>query len=77
MATKVAVIVGLTLSLAATAQAADDADKILKAMSDYVGGQKSISATFDSSIEVITPDLQKIQFTSSGEMKMKMNRRSG
>lgn len=70
LATKVAVIVGLTLSFAATAQAADDADKILKAMSDYVGGQKSISATFDSDIEVITPDLQKIQFTSSGQLQL-------
>ena len=49
---------------------ADDAAKILKAMSDYLGGQKSLSAKFDSDIEVVTSDLQKIQFTSSGEMKM-------
>ena len=33
-------------------------------------GQKSLSAKFDSDIEIITPELQKIQFTSSGEMKM-------
>jgi hypothetical protein len=44
----------------------DDAPKILKAMSDYVASQRTISATFDSDIEVITSDLQKIQFASSG-----------
>src|SRR5262245_41849182 len=49
---------------------ADDPAKILKGMTDYLAGQKSLSAKFDSDIEVVTPDLQKIQFTSSGEMKM-------
>ena len=59
------------LSVAATQAArADDPAKILKAMSDYLAGQKSLSAKFDSDIEVVTPDLQKIQFASSGEMKM-------
>src|SRR6267378_898257 len=41
-----------------------------KAMADYLAGQKSLSAKFDSDIEVVTPELQKIQFTSSGELKM-------
>jgi hypothetical protein len=59
------------LTFAATGSArADDPAKLLKAMSDYLGGQKSLSAKFDSDIEVVTPELQKIQFTSSGEMKM-------
>jgi hypothetical protein len=44
-----------------------DAKSILKSMSDYVGGQKTIELTFDSDIEVITPQLEKIQFTNSGE----------
>jgi hypothetical protein len=44
----------------------DDAPKILKAMSDYLASQKTISAAFDSDIEVITSDLEKIQFASSG-----------
>jgi hypothetical protein len=52
------------------ALAEDDAARILKAMSDYTAGQKSISATFDSDIEVITPDLQKLQFTSSGQIRL-------
>lgn len=49
---------------------ADDPAKILKAMSDYLASQKSLSAKFDSDVEIVTPELQKIQFTSSGEMKM-------
>jgi len=49
---------------------AEDPAKILKAMADYLAGQKSLSAKFDSDIEVITPELQKIQFASSGELKL-------
>lgn len=45
-----------------------DAKSILKAMSDYVSSQKTIELTFDSDIEVITPQLEKIQFTNSGEV---------
>jgi hypothetical protein len=59
------------LSVVATQSArADDPAKVLKAMSDYLAGQKSLSAKFDSDVEVVTPELQKIQFSSSGEMKM-------
>lgn len=46
---------------------ARDAKAVLKAMSDYVGRQKAIELTFDSDIEVITPQLEKVQFTNSGE----------
>lgn len=49
---------------------ADDSAALLKAMADYTAGQKSIAATFDSDIEVITSELQKIQFVSSGQLKM-------
>src|SRR5512139_1247860 len=46
----------------------DDAAKILKAMSDYMARQQSISLSFDTDIEVITPEIQKIQFASSGKL---------
>jgi hypothetical protein len=46
----------------------DDAGKILKAMSDYMASQKSISLSFDTDIEVITPEIEKIQFASSGKV---------
>jgi len=47
---------------------AGDAERILKAMSDYLTSRKAMLVSFDSDIEVITPDLQKIQFASSGKL---------
>ena len=58
------------LLAAAPAARADDAANILKSMTDYLSNQKTLSASFDSDIEVITPELQKIQFASSGQMKL-------
>ena len=55
---------------AAQSARADDAAKLLKAMTDSTTAQKSISATFDSDIEVVTPELEKIQFTSSGKLQL-------
>jgi hypothetical protein len=60
----------IVLLAANSAARADDPAKILKSMTDYLGGQKSLSASFDSDIEVITPELQKIQFSSSGQIKL-------
>ena len=54
----------------AEATRADDAAALLKAMTDYTAGQKSISATFDSDIEIVTSELEKIQFTSSGKLQL-------
>jgi hypothetical protein len=75
MKTKIVLFLMLTLVFVATLSAtparaepkASDAKTFLKAMSDYVGSQKTIKITFDSDIEVITPQLEKIQFTNSGE----------
>jgi hypothetical protein len=55
----------ISASLCSTPAVALDegAGKILKAMSDYLAGQKAISLTFDSDIEVLTENFQKIQFT--------------
>jgi len=58
----------LGIAVGARAQNESDAGKILKAMSDYVMNAKTVSAKFDASIEVITPELQKIQFNSSGTL---------
>lgn len=48
----------------------DDAASILKTMTDYVASQKNITAVFDTDIEVITPELQKIQFASSSRLSL-------
>ena len=59
----------LFISSGARAQS-DDANKILKAMSDYMASQKNISLSFDTAVEVITPEVQKIQFASSGHLQI-------
>jgi hypothetical protein len=60
---------GISLATSASAQSGD-AEKLLKGMADYVAGQKTLAVTFDSDIEVITNNLQKIQFTSSGQVQL-------
>lgn len=69
---RISAIVAATIALAAMPHGAraDDAAQILKKMSDYMSGQKFLSATFNSDIEVITPELQKLQFASSGQMNL-------
>jgi hypothetical protein len=69
-ATLGAATAAVLLLATASAARADDSAKILKSMTDYLGTQKSLSASFDSDIEIITPELQKIQFASSGQMKL-------
>ena len=63
------VVAGVASLTLASAAAAQDAKTILKSMSDYVSGQKNITVSFDSDIEVMTTDLEKIQFTSSGRLQ--------
>jgi hypothetical protein len=70
-----AAIVGMMLgaSVALTSQASAQgtgAEGILRAMSDYIANQKTLSVTYDSDVEVITSGLQKIQFTSSGQVQL-------
>lgn len=68
-------VAGVTLAtvlLAVTmpeARAGDPA-KILRAMADYTVAQKSFSATFESDVEVVTAELEKIQFSSSGKIQI-------
>ena len=51
-----------------TATAQDGAARsILKAMADFMAGASSLQMSVETDIEVITPDLQKIQFASSGQ----------
>ena len=78
------VIAALLLAAGPALRAEDnDAKAILKAMSDYVSSQQTIELTFDSDIEVITPQLEKIQFSNSGDAllarpdKLRAHRASG
>lgn len=56
------------VTLSATQSRAQDAEKIVRAMSDYLAGLKAMSLTYDTDIEVITPEIQKLQFASSGQV---------
>ena len=47
-----------------------DAKRIFKAMSDYVGAQKSLSFEYDATLEVVTKDDQKLALASSGTVTL-------
>ena len=47
-----------------------NAKALLKAMSDYMAAQKSISMSFDSVFEVVTDQHQKLQVATSGTVDM-------
>ena len=47
-----------------------DAQTILKAMSDYVSRQENLSLKYDADVEVVTPAVEKIQFSASGEVTL-------
>src|SRR6516165_2527363 len=46
------------------------AKSLLKAMSDYLAGQKAISFDYDSNLEVVTKEHQKLLFASSNKIEM-------
>jgi hypothetical protein len=58
----------LALGLGASNANADEAEAkaLVKAMSDYLAAQQTIAFGFDTSLEVVTKDHQKILFASSG-----------
>jgi hypothetical protein len=57
---------------ATNAQAGEpDAKGMLKAMSDYLEAQKSISFEYDSNFELVTKDHQKLLLASSGTVDLK------
>ena len=63
-------IIAVAIVAGPTNVQADEASakRILRSMSDYVTSQRTLSLTFDADIEVITKELQKIQFASSGQV---------
>jgi hypothetical protein len=60
-----------------------NAKALLKAMSDYLAAQKTISMSYDSIFEVVTDDHQKLQIATSGTIdlsrpdKIRTTRKSG
>ncbi len=68
------VALGLMLGLGGArsgASAAEaDARNLFKAMSDYMAAQKSISFQYDTDLEIVTKDRQKLGLASSGRVTL-------
>ena len=62
-------MVGLDTLSGASADEAD-AKRLLKAMSDYLAAQKTISFSYDATLEVVTKDDQKLGLASSGTVTL-------
>jgi hypothetical protein len=58
---------GMALAASASAQ---EPNKLLKAMSDYMAAQTRISFGYDTNLEVVTKDHQKILLASSGTIDL-------
>ena len=65
-----ALLATLTAAPAMAQPQASEAKANLKAMSDYMGAQKSLSFEFDATLEVVTTDDQKLQLASSGAVTL-------
>ena len=67
-------VLALAIGLGAASTAGadeEDAKRIVKAMSDYMAAQKSISLAYDAILEIVTKDHQKLGLASSGTVTMK------
>ena len=60
-----------------------DAKRLLKAMSDYMAAQKALSFDFDSSLEIVSTQQQKLTLAATGSVvlnrpdKLHVTRRGG
>lgn len=72
LAPKFALFMALVLAASAPQAHADEAQarEILKAMTDYLAAQQSLSFDVDSSVEIVTTDDQKLTIASSGSIVM-------
>jgi hypothetical protein len=68
-AATLALIVGLGMSSGARADEAA-AKSLFKAMSDYMAAQSAISLSYDTNLEFITKDKQKLALASSGTITL-------
>jgi hypothetical protein len=64
-----ALVAGLGLSAGASADEAY-AKQQMKAMSDYMAAQKTLSFSFDTDLEIVTPDHQKLTLANSGAVDL-------
>lgn len=67
-----AAIMAASVTSASMPAAADenDAKTLFKAMSDYVSAQKELSFSYDANLEIVTADMMKVGFASSGTVSL-------
>ena len=67
-----AAVLALTIGMGASASLADEANarSLFKAMSDYMAAQSAISFDYDSTLEVVTSEGQKLALASSGTVTL-------
>lgn len=67
-----AVALVLSIGLGAPAALADEAEAkaLFKGMSDYLGAQKAIAFDYDTNLEFVTTDQQKLALASSGAVTL-------
>lgn len=46
----------------------DDASAVVKRMTDYLAAHPDLSSQYDIEFDVITPEIEKLQFAASGAM---------
>ncbi len=70
--TRVSAIALLTLSLGTAAASAQDdpTETLLRAMTDYLAAQDALAFSYDSSLDIITTEGQKLTLAASGEVHL-------
>jgi len=65
-------LITLAAALSATTAQANEADakRLLQAMSDYLAAQKAISFDFDTNLEIVSAQQEKIALANSGAMTL-------
>ena len=65
-----ALMLGLGGALSGASADEADARKLFKAMSDYMAAQKAIAFQYDTTLEIVTKDKQKLALASSGTVTL-------
>ena len=65
-----ALMLGLGGALSGASADEADARKLFKAMSDYMAAQKTIAFQYDTNLEIVTKDKQKLGLASSGTVTL-------
>ncbi|MGZ9020620.1 MAG: DUF2092 domain-containing protein, partial [Rhodoplanes sp.] len=69
-----ALVIGLTMLPGARADPAEaeaNAKNLFKAMSDYLAAQDTLSFAYDSTLEIVTDEEQKLALAGSGTVTLK------